>query len=323
MRHPITIPNIAADEQPTGPSGYQRPSQVATPYDGRSMSEDLASRKLSTLRRCLEETQRRGRQMLFGLTTALELHMVPLPERCSLDVTMLHSVASARGKRMASKNVIPHIWPLFDASSQIRLLADVYVLDLVHTWAQMARFVPLEQFVVLTESIAMRMSLDGYANPLQRMRNLTETAPSFRGRLLCSMALRIARPNVMSPQETKCRLVLICHGVPCPVTNHTVSGMTFLSGAPMTVDMAWPEAKVAVEYDGDHHRTDKRQWRRDQEKREHLQAKGWIVYVVNADVLQDDETRAYFAFRVARMLISRDVPVDFTIRARPLRDLCR
>ena len=39
--------------------------------------------------------------------------------------------------------------------------------------------------------------------------------------------------------------------------------------------MAWPEHRVAVEYQGDQHRTDLVQWRRDQERWALLAAAGW------------------------------------------------
>ncbi|MBW3088417.1 hypothetical protein KIH77_06700 [Bifidobacterium sp. 82T24] len=287
------------------------------------MSDDLAARCRDTLRRCIDETQRADRHILFGLTTALELHMVPVPEECSLDTTKLHSVASIRGRRMNSTTMVAHVWAEFDGNAQVQLTPTVYTLDLMHTWAQMARFVDLARFVALTDAIVLRMMMDGHDDPLRRLHDFLERSSSFAGKLFCRMALQLARMDVRSPQETMCRLVLVRHGVPCPETNYVVPGMTFRSGAEMTLDMAWPSARVAVEYDGDHHRTDKRQWRRDREKRERLRLDGWIVFVVTADALRDDDSRALFAFRVARLLVGHGVPVDFHVAAQPLRKLCR
>ncbi|MBT1167230.1 hypothetical protein [Bifidobacterium simiarum] len=295
----------------------------ATFNTNATLSEALVIRRQDTLQRCIEATKHSERRILFGLTTALALQMVPIPERCQLDTGMLHSVASTRSRRIASKTMVAHVWVAFDDSSQIRLSPTIYTLDLIHTWAQMARFVDLEQFIALTDAIVFRMTVNGTKDPLRHMREFLERSSPFSGKLFCRMALQLARENVYSPQETMCRLALVCHGVPCPETNYAVSGMTFQSGVEMTVDMAWPQARVAVEYDGDHHRTDKRQWRRDQKKREQLRLHGWIILVVTADALQDDESRAYFAFQVARMLISRGVDLTFHIRPKPLERLCR
>ena len=46
------------------------------------------------------------------------------------------------------------------------------------------------------------------------------------------------------------------------------------------------DAKVAVEYDGDQHRTDRRQWREDRERDAALRAEGWEVIRVTADVFR-------------------------------------
>jgi very-short-patch-repair endonuclease len=46
--------------------------------------------------------------------------------------------------------------------------------------------------------------------------------------------------------------------------------------------MGWPEFMVAVEYDGEHHRTDPLQYRKDIRRLETLDRLGWIVIRVIA-----------------------------------------
>ncbi|BBN46057.1 hypothetical protein MOKP45_13090 [Mycobacterium avium subsp. hominissuis] len=48
------------------------------------------------------------------------------------------------------------------------------------------------------------------------------------------------------------------------------------------LDMGWEDLKVAVEYDGDHHRSDRRQYGWDIRRSEMLQRLGWIVVRVVA-----------------------------------------
>lgn len=48
------------------------------------------------------------------------------------------------------------------------------------------------------------------------------------------------------------------------------------------LDMGWAEMKVTVEYDGEQHRTDTRQYRWDSRRREILERLGWIVVRVLA-----------------------------------------
>lgn len=49
------------------------------------------------------------------------------------------------------------------------------------------------------------------------------------------------------------------------------------------LDMGWPEWMVAVEYDGDHHRTDRRQYVKDIRRLEMLEQLGWVVVRVVAE----------------------------------------
>ena len=63
--------------------------------------------------------------------------------------------------------------------------------------------------------------------------------------------------------ETALRLELNRRGVPRLVLNYVVPSIWYPNGAPITFDLALPEMKIAWEYQGDHHRTDKAQYRRD------------------------------------------------------------
>ncbi|MEU4423932.1 DUF559 domain-containing protein [Actinoplanes sp. NPDC024001] len=58
------------------------------------------------------------------------------------------------------------------------------------------------------------------------------------------------------------------------------------------VDLAWPEVRLAVEYDGDHHR-EREQFRRDVERLNALRLAGWTVLRFTADdVLRRPERTA-------------------------------
>ena len=91
----------------------------------------------------------------------------------------------------------------------------------------------------------------------------------------------------------------------------------------MSLDIAWVEFKVGVEYDGDHHRTDKVQWRRDNEKRERLRAPGWILIIVTAQNLIDEMSIAELALRIARRLAERGATIEFEVIAISLEELAR
>jgi very-short-patch-repair endonuclease len=51
------------------------------------------------------------------------------------------------------------------------------------------------------------------------------------------------------------------------------------------VDLAYPERRVGIEYEGDHHRSDPRQFQKDIRRREQLlDVDWWILRVTNPDL---------------------------------------
>lgn len=75
-------------------------------------------------------------------------------------------------------------------------------------------------------------------------------------------------------------MILVQAGLPRPQTQIPVSdefGEVFAY-----LDMGWADLMVAVEYDGEQHRTDQRQYKWDSRRREMLERLGWIVIRVLA-----------------------------------------
>ncbi len=83
-----------------------------------------------------------------------------------------------------------------------------------------------------------------------------------------------------SPRESGIRLCLHDGGFPRPQTQVPV-----LSGSrPVAfLDMGWQQYEVAVEYDGDHHRKDRKQYVKDIARLRMLEEMGWIVIRVIAE----------------------------------------
>lgn len=86
--------------------------------------------------------------------------------------------------------------------------------------------------------------------------------------------LSLVDVGAQSPKESWLRLVLVQAGLPRPKTQIpvVVDGWT-----KYYLDMGWQDIKVAVEYDGEHHRTDRFQYAKDSFRREELERLGWIV----------------------------------------------
>lgn len=101
-----------------------------------------------------------------------------------------------------------------------------------------------------------------------------------RGIVRARDSLDLVDAGADSLQESWLRVILIRAGLPRPQTQIPVYDGGWEPFA--ILDMAWPELKVAVEYDGDQHRTDRVRWRRDAKRHERLQRCGWIVIRVVA-----------------------------------------
>lgn len=62
-----------------------------------------------------------------------------------------------------------------------------------------------------------------------------------------------------------------------------------VTGRGVRLDLAWPDRRFAIEYQGDHHRSPS-QWRKDMTRRENLRLAGWTILELNADDLHDVQT---------------------------------
>jgi hypothetical protein len=88
-------------------------------------------------------------------------------------------------------------------------------------------------------------------------------------------ALELVDAGSQSPRESYLRLLLIDAGLPRPRTQIPVLGV---DGIPVAyLDLGWEDWMVAVEYDGDHHRTDRRQYVKDLRQMDMLAQMGWTV----------------------------------------------
>jgi hypothetical protein len=106
-----------------------------------------------------------------------------------------------------------------------------------------------------------------------------------------------------SPRESGIRLWLLDAGLPKPETQIPV-----LAGGTSPVaflDIGWRDYKVAVEYDGDHHRKDRRQYVKDIARLRMLEALGWLVI----RVIAEDKPRDVIA-RVEASLVRRGCLIE-------------
>lgn len=115
-----------------------------------------------------------------------------------------------------------------------------------------------------------------------------------RGMKAARAALELVDGGAQSPKETWLRLLLLRAGFPRPQTQIVVRNEWGWVEA--FLDMGWEDIKVAIEYDGDQHRSSRYQYVKDIRRLEKLEQRfGWIVVRVIAEDHPDDIVR-----RVAR-----------------------
>ncbi|GAB3958005.1 hypothetical protein GCM10027614_74570 [Micromonospora vulcania] len=97
-------------------------------------------------------------------------------------------------------------------------------------------------------------------------------------------AVDLADPGAESPQESRTRVRLVLAGLPKPETQWVVADHgRFVA----RLDLAWPEYKVAVEYDGLWH-DDPEQFHRDRRRLNRLLGGEWIVLHLTGKRLRED-----------------------------------
>lgn len=106
-----------------------------------------------------------------------------------------------------------------------------------------------------------------------------EASTYLRARKKVERALALIRDTVDSPRETWLRLWIIDNGFPEPVVHPSVQCSSV--SATLHPDLGYPDLKLAIEYEGDHHRTSSRQFGADIERRQLLEAEGWVVLRVS------------------------------------------
>ena len=112
-----------------------------------------------------------------------------------------------------------------------------------------------------------------------------------------SRAVRLMREHTDSSQETRLRLLLMRYGLGCPRIN--VPMRIPDSGRLFYLDMAYPEKKLAVEYDGTHHRD---QWLADCDRLKFIDEQGWQHIQVTAYDLSSEDQRERLVSLVAKKL---------------------
>jgi G:T-mismatch repair DNA endonuclease (very short patch repair protein) len=140
---------------------------------------------------------------------------------------------------------------------------------------------PLDEAVVLLDRLVAAGVVD-----LVGVRDAAEALPRGRGSAQARKVARLADGCAASPQETRLRLLLLRAGLPVPVSQFRVFDD---DGFVARVDFAYPELKIAIEYDGVWH-GEPGQFAKDRRRLNRLTAAGWrVIFVTAADLHRPEQ----------------------------------
>lgn len=146
-------------------------------------------------------------------------------------------------------------------------------------WLDLATLLGRDDLVIAGDVIVRRRLAT-----VKELRALVRAKAGARGSRGARVAVVLLDGRSKSPMETRLRLLLVDHGITGFLVNRTVCDEA--GGWLCTPDIQFPLLLIALEYEGDQHRTDRRQWQEDVRRYEVMRQHGWVVIrLVAADVL--------------------------------------
>ena len=147
----------------------------------------------------------------------------------------------------------------------------------------LARRLPLVEAVVAVDALAHRGAF-APADLLARRAG----EPGARGCRRLAEVVGLSEPRAESPMESRLRVGLVRAGLPVPHAQYVIADEY---GFPLArVDLAYPVAKLAIEYDGAHH-FDARRARLDRQRDADLAGLGWrTLRLIDDDLLAMPQT---------------------------------
>jgi very-short-patch-repair endonuclease len=208
----------------------------------------------------------------FSDATAALLMGVPIPLPLERDARVHVTVPLGR-RAPEGKGVLGHSRRYRPAD--VRLWHGVRLSAPERVWCEMGAVLGLGDLVAVGDHLIH------WRSPLTNVEKLTKATVGWRGRRGAQQlerALLLLNERAESPQESRLRVVL--QDLPGMSINHWVPEQR------ARIDIAFPQAKLAVEYQGDHHR-DAANYRADLMRIARLESAEWHVLQVSALDLDD------------------------------------
>lgn len=151
-------------------------------------------------------------------------------------------------------------------ADEIVVVDSMLVTSTVRTALDLGRLLPRDPAVIHLDALARAVAVQR-----DSILALAQRYPGSRGVARAAAAVDLMDAGAESPKETWVRLVLIDAGLPRSRTQIRVSD----GSRAAYIDMGWDEPMVGVDYEGDHHRSERRTYVSDIGRYELIARQGW------------------------------------------------
>ncbi|MET3172283.1 UNVERIFIED_ORG: hypothetical protein ABIB52_000107 [Arthrobacter sp. UYCu721] len=187
----------------------------------------------------------------------------------------IHIARPADGCKPRRRNVVGH--QLSFKSGEVISFDGVRLTSPARTWLDLATMLNLNDLVAAGDSVVVSHG-DDFPMPrkplatVADLRHIVGQHPGMRGVKTARLALDLIRVGADSAPESLIRLALVQAGLPEPRLNDVLrNGLGHLVVWP---DAAYPDYRIALQYDGAHH-SDPDQHRRDIKRQSLTESLGW------------------------------------------------
>lgn len=253
-------------------------------YDSTTGSDhfpDLLQVAEREMRACLAALARSHRQLIFCSLTALKILGMVIPQGHDLPDDEIHACVKDPRFRSKQQGVRFHVWK---HSLNARFIAmedapvgGIRVVDPLTACLQMLAHCHREEAVVMFDALMSRQlgrRLADAATIEDRLR----TMGAFHGKTAGEWAFAHSREGVDSPMETRIRLRLVASGFPCPQVNFRLTHPS--TNELWFFDLAYPELRMAFEYQGEEFHLTRSGLRRDSRKISAVQGLDWRIITI-------------------------------------------
>jgi hypothetical protein len=218
-------------------------------------------------------------RQFFSHVTAAQLHGIPIPQRL-LTNYLLDVSAAAPSRAVRARGVRGHKHAVM--RNEVVVLEGLPVSSPIRVWLELAPLLTVEELICVGDYLLW------WRNPLATREMLRASVLGFVGRAglaRLTEALPFLSDRSDSPPESVIRYRIALAGLPTPVVNEDLYDAEgrFLARP----DLAFAEYFMVIDYEGDHHRTDIVQWRKDLARVPRLEDAGWHSTRVSAEDLRD------------------------------------